>query len=95
LLITGLFRYFFRGALPPNFADIYLAGVFVLAYRYSWKAAAVLAGVCLSLGAYLLAPLDASDHFQLVSFTACCAVILFVTAALRRRRSQSVRSTTP
>ena len=85
MLITGLLRYFFHDAPPPNFADLYLAAVLVLAYRYSWKPAAALAGVSFILAAYALAPLDAADRFELASFGACASLIVLVTAALQRR----------
>jgi hypothetical protein len=63
VLITGLLRYHFHDSLPPAFSDLYLVGVLVLAYRYSWKLAAALAGVSFLLAAYALAPLDSSDRF--------------------------------
>jgi hypothetical protein len=87
VLITGLLRHYFHDSPPPSFADLYLAAVLVLAYRYSWKAAAALAGVCLILAAYALAPLDGTDRFHLASFAACAGVIVMVTAAIQRRRA--------
>ena len=87
MLITGLLRHYFHDSPPPSFADLYLAGVLVLAYRYSWKPAAALAGASLLLGAYVLKPLDGTDGFQLASFAASATVILAVTAALKRRRA--------
>ena len=86
-LITGLLRHYFHDSPPPSFADFYLVGVLVLAYRYSWKQAAALAGVSLLLGVYLLVPLDAADRFALASYAACATVIVCVTAAIQRRRA--------
>jgi hypothetical protein len=87
VLITGLLRYFFHDAPPPNFADLYLAAVLVLAYRCSWKAGAALAGASFVLAVYMLAPLDAADRFHLFSFAACAGVIVLVSAAIQRRRA--------
>jgi K+-sensing histidine kinase KdpD len=87
VLITGLMRYYFHDSPPSSFADVYLAGVLVLAYRYSWKLAAALAGASLLLTVYLLVPLDNADRFEIASYTVTAAVILYVTAALRRRRA--------
>ena len=87
MLITGLLRYYFHDVPPARFADVYLIGVVVLAYRHSWKAAAAAAGVSLLLAAYLLFPLDGIDRFELVAFTASASVIVFVTAAIQRRRA--------
>jgi hypothetical protein len=87
VLITGLLRYYFHDGPPASFADLYLFGVLVLAYHSSWKLAAALAGASLLLGAYVLNPLDGVDRFHLASFAACAIVIVFVTAALQRRRA--------
>jgi hypothetical protein len=87
VLITGLLRHYFHDAPPASFADLYLAGVLVLAYRSSWKLAAAAAGASLLLVFYALAPLDAIDRFHLASFGVCAIVIVSVTAALQRRRA--------
>ena len=87
VLITGLMRYFFRGSPPASFADLYLVAVVLLAYRCSWKMAAALAGVSLLLGAWLLLPLDRTDTFQLASYSICAALIIYIAAALQRRRA--------
>jgi hypothetical protein len=87
VLITGLMRRYFHDSPPPNFADLYLLAVLVLAYRYSWKLAAALAGVSLLLAAYVLLPLDARDRIELASYAACAGVVVDVTATLQRRRA--------
>ena len=87
MLVTGLLRHYFHDAPPASFADLYLAGVLVLAYRSSWKMAAALAGASLLLAVYALAPLDGIDRFHLASFGVCAIVILSVSARLQRRRA--------
>ena len=86
MLITGLLRRYFHDSLPPDFSDLYLVAVLVMAYRCSWKPAAALAGVSFLLVLYALAPLDAVDRFQLASFAACAGIIVIITAAIQRRR---------
>ena len=87
VLITGLMRHYFHDSPPPSFADLYLVAVLVLAYRDSWKMAAALAGVSLLLGVYLLLPLDGADRFALASYAVSATVVIWVAAALQRRRA--------
>jgi hypothetical protein len=87
VLITGLLRHYFHDSPPPDFSDLYLVAVLVLAYRYSWKFAAALAGASLLLTAYTLSPIDAADRLHLASFAACASLIVIVAAALQRRRA--------
>jgi hypothetical protein len=84
VLITGLMRHYFHDSPPASFADLYLVAVLVLAYRYSWKPAAALAGVSLLLGVYLLLPLDGPDRFELGSYAVCAVLVVWVAASLQR-----------
>jgi hypothetical protein len=86
VLITGLMRHYYHDSPPPSFADLYLAGVLVLAYRCSWKLAAALAGVSLLLGAYLLLPIDRIDGYQLASYSVCVSIVVGVSARLQREQ---------
>jgi hypothetical protein len=81
---TLLMRMIFRGSPPPDFTNIYLLFVLGLAYRGPWRLAAALAAATLGVSAYLLAPLDSTDAFQLISYAVCASVIVWVMATLRR-----------
>jgi hypothetical protein len=82
-----LLRRSFQGSPPPDFADLYLLCVLGLAYRFAWKFAAVLAAVSLAFCAYVLAPLDWRDDFQLASYAVCASLIIWVMANLRGSRT--------
>jgi hypothetical protein len=84
-----LLRRFYQDAPPPDFTDFYLLFVLGIAYRYPWKFAAALAAVTLGVSVYVLAPLDWMDGFQLLSYTVCASVIIWVMASLRRRKRQT------
>jgi hypothetical protein len=85
--VTGLMRRYFPEFPPPGFTDLCLVVVLALAYRYSWKLAAALAGVSLLLAACLWLPLDGIDRLELASYAACTAAVLYSSAWLHRRRA--------
>lgn len=87
LLITGLMRPSLHDSPPPGIADLCLVVVLAIAYRYSWKLAAALAGVSLLFGAWLSLPLDGLDRLELATYAACAGVVLGLTATLRRHRA--------
>jgi hypothetical protein len=77
-------RRLFQESPPADFADLYLLGVLALAYRYAWKFAAILAAASLVFSAYVLAPLDGRDWFQLASYAVCSGLIIWIMASLRQ-----------
>lgn len=72
---------------PPGFTDLSLVVVLVMAYRYSWKFAAALAGVSLLFGAFLSLPLDGLDRLELATYAVCAGVVLGLTGTLWPRRA--------
>jgi hypothetical protein len=75
----------FPGAPPADFTDFFLLCVLVLAYRDSWPLAAALTAVTVAISAFLLAPIDAGDTFQLISYAVCATLVIWIMASLRRR----------
>jgi hypothetical protein len=83
LAVTVFLRIAFREP-PPRFSDLYLIGILILAYRASLRSALLLLAASLALSAYLLAPIDRTDVFQMLSFAALALLVLWITRALGR-----------
>jgi len=71
----------FQGHLLPRFSDIYLLGIVLTAYRFTWRSAAYLFVLALAVSAWVEAP--ASDWYRLVSFAAVAVCSIVVVARLK------------
>lgn len=71
----------FKGHLLPRFNDIYLLGIVLTAYRFTWRSAAYLLALALALSAWAQPPV--SDRYGMISFAAVSVCSIAVMARLK------------
>jgi hypothetical protein len=88
-----------RGHAVPRFNDIFLVGIVLTAYLFTWEPAAFLLAVSMLISAYILPPYGtlrlelASDWYRLGSFFLVSVFLISIVTRLKKRREVEARET--
>lgn len=81
----------FRNSQLPRFNDIYLIGIVLTAYFFTWDAAAYLLALAVLVSAWVLPPngtlavASAEDWYRIFSFTAVSVILMVLVGRLKFR----------
>jgi hypothetical protein len=97
LISTPLALNLIHGKPVPRFNDIFLVGIVLTCYFFSWEPAACLLGVSVLVSAWILPPNGTflvhgfNEWYRLISFTAVSIIMILLIARMKsHRRSEDV-----
>jgi hypothetical protein len=85
----------------PRFGDIYLLGVVLTAYLFTWEGAAYLLVIAVVVSAWILPPsgtlsvASAADQYRITSFTVISLFLICLITRLKTRRGNSTVQQAP
>jgi hypothetical protein len=96
LVVSPLVLGLCRNGLMPRFGDLFLLGILLTTYFFTWEGATCLLGVGVLVSAWLLPPsgsfaiASTGDLFRLVSFTLVSLFLICLITRLKAGRVSSV-----